>query len=69
MRSVVHYNMIDLKFFVKGVIPLGGARDGKQAEQNAEALGWRLTSEEITEIESHRFTSRPSLWLRFWQHG
>ncbi|CAF1383227.1 unnamed protein product [Rotaria magnacalcarata] len=53
----------------KGVIPLGGARDGKQAEQNAGALGWRLKNEEITEIESHTFNTIPSFWHRFWQHG
>ncbi|CAF1163759.1 unnamed protein product [Rotaria sp. Silwood1] len=37
----------------KGVIPLGGARNGKQAEQNAGALGWRLTNEEIARLETH----------------
>ncbi|CAF0988341.1 unnamed protein product [Rotaria sordida] len=53
----------------KGVIPLGGARDAKQAEQNAGALGWRLTNEEIVELESHPFTPANAFWQRFWQHG
>ncbi|CAF0841945.1 unnamed protein product [Adineta ricciae] len=53
----------------KGVIPLGGARDGKQAEQNAGALGWRLTNDEITELEAHPITPRSGFWNRFWQHG
>jgi aryl-alcohol dehydrogenase-like predicted oxidoreductase len=52
-----------------GVIPLGGARDAKQAEQNAGALGWRLTNEEIAQLESHRITPNLSLFNRFWQHG
>jgi aryl-alcohol dehydrogenase-like predicted oxidoreductase len=68
------YEIIDLKmakesFFFKGVIPLGGARDAKQAEENAGALGWRLTNEEITELESHQITSKPPFMTRFWQHG
>ena len=58
-----------IEFSFKGVIPLGGARDGKQAEENAGALGWRLTNEEITELESHPFTPTTSFWHRFWQHG
>jgi aryl-alcohol dehydrogenase-like predicted oxidoreductase len=53
----------------KGVIPLGGARDAKQAEQNAGALGWRLTNAEITELESHPITPNTPFWNRFWQHG
>jgi diketogulonate reductase-like aldo/keto reductase len=52
-----------------GVIPLGGARDAKQAEQNAGALGWRLTNEEIKELESHHVTPNLSLFNRIWQHG
>jgi diketogulonate reductase-like aldo/keto reductase len=53
----------------EGVIPLGGARDAKQAEQNAGALGWRLTNEQITELESHPFTPYNPFWSRFWQHA
>ncbi|CAF0968700.1 unnamed protein product [Rotaria sordida] len=53
----------------KGVIPLGGARDAKQAEQNTGALGWRLTNEEIVELESYRFNPANAFWQRFWQHG
>ncbi|CAF3822132.1 unnamed protein product, partial [Rotaria sordida] len=51
------------------VIPLGGARDAKQAEQNTGALGWRLTNEEIAELESYRFNPANAFWQRFWQHG
>jgi aryl-alcohol dehydrogenase-like predicted oxidoreductase len=57
-----------LYFFV-GVIPLGGARDAKQAEQNAGALGWRLTNEEIAELESHHVNPNVSFFNRLWQHG
>ncbi len=61
--------MLELIISFKGVIPLGGARDGKQAEQNAGAFGWRLTNEEISELESHPITPNNSFWQRIWQHG
>jgi aryl-alcohol dehydrogenase-like predicted oxidoreductase len=53
----------------KGVIPIGGARDAKQAEENAGALGWRLTKEEITELESYHVNRKIPFMVRFWQHG
>ncbi|CAF4654121.1 unnamed protein product [Rotaria sp. Silwood1] len=53
----------------KGVIPLGGARNGKQAEQNAGALGWRLTNEEIARLESHHINPKLSFLNRFLQRG
>lgn len=33
------------------VIPIPGATNAKQAEENVGAAGWRLTSEELKEIE------------------
>ncbi|KAF9098546.1 hypothetical protein BGX27_000766 [Mortierella sp. AM989] len=36
----------------KGTIPLGGARNPEQARQNAKALGWKLSEEEIAELDS-----------------
>ncbi|KAF3930156.1 hypothetical protein ABW19_dt0209116 [Dactylella cylindrospora] len=35
----------------KGAIPLGGARNAKQAEQNGKALGFKLTEEEIKKLD------------------
>ena len=52
-----------------GVIPLGGARDAKQAEQNAGAYGWRLTKEDIAQLESHHISPNLSIFNRIWQHG
>ncbi len=34
------------------VIPIPGAKNAKQARENAGALGWRLTSEEVTKLET-----------------
>ena len=69
-RSIISENV---RFFFLiyqlGVIPLSGARDAKQAEENAGALGWRLTNEEITELENHQLNPKNIFLLRFWQHG
>jgi aryl-alcohol dehydrogenase-like predicted oxidoreductase len=35
----------------KGALPIPGAKTGKQAEQNAGALGWRLTAEEVKALD------------------
>ena len=41
------------------VIPIPGAKNAKQAEENAGALGWQLTSEEVAQLE---MLTRP--WLK-----
>ncbi|RUS25968.1 NADP-dependent oxidoreductase domain-containing protein [Jimgerdemannia flammicorona] len=50
----------------KGAIPLAGAKNAKQAEQNSQAVGWRLTEEEIVELEKHSMEGSNS-W--YWQHA
>ncbi|KAF9413060.1 hypothetical protein BGZ94_000851 [Podila epigama] len=50
----------------KGTIPLGGARNPAQAQQNAQALGWRLSEAEIAELEAVALIGQAG-W--FWQHG
>ena len=35
----------------KGALPIPGAKNAEQAQQNAGALGWRLTEEEITRLD------------------
>lgn len=41
------------------VIPIAGAKTAEQVQQNAGALGWRLSDEEVAELEQ---VSRP--WLK-----
>jgi len=43
----------------KGAIPIPGAKTGNQAMLNAGALGWRLSDDEIAELDemSDRVTS------------
>jgi aryl-alcohol dehydrogenase-like predicted oxidoreductase len=35
----------------KGAVPIPGAKNARQAEQNAGALGWRLTEEEVERLD------------------
>jgi pyridoxine 4-dehydrogenase len=35
----------------KGTMPIPGAKNAEQAQQNAGALGWRLTAEEMAELD------------------
>jgi aryl-alcohol dehydrogenase-like predicted oxidoreductase len=43
----------------KGALPIPGAKNARQAEQNAGAIGWRLTIDEIKSLDaaSDEFTS------------
>ena len=35
----------------KGALPIPGAKNGEQAHENAGALGWRLTDEEVAKLD------------------
>ena len=50
----------------KGVLPLVGVRDAGQAEQDMQALGWRLTEDEIKQIEKVSLEGSKSSLM---QHG
>ncbi|KAL0491897.1 oxidoreductase [Acrasis kona] len=50
----------------KGAIPLAGAKNGEQAIANAQALGWRLSDEEIEKLDQKSIAGSNG-W--FWQHG
>lgn len=53
----------------KGAIPIPGAKTGEQAEQNAGALGWRLSDEEVRALDAICKIDRRKLTHRLWQHG
>jgi aryl-alcohol dehydrogenase-like predicted oxidoreductase len=36
----------------KGAVPIPGAKNARQAEENVGALGWRLANEEVTALDS-----------------
>ena len=50
----------------KGITPVVGVRKLQQAQQNCESLGWRLTNEEIREIDGVSFEGHTT---SFWQQG
>lgn len=53
----------------KGSIPIPGAKNRKQAEENAGALGWSLTPDEVSALDDVAMEEKRSLQSRFWQHG
>lgn len=56
----LNYNMS------KGTLPVVGIRNVKQAEEALEALGWRLTEEEVARIDRVAFEGNKT---RLWQQG
>lgn len=53
----------------KGAIPIPGAKSREQAEQNAGALGVRLSSEQVERLDRRAKLGRNDLRSRLWQHG
>ena len=50
-------------------MPIPGAKNRDQAEQNAGALGWALTASELAALDEVALEGRRSLRNRLWQHG
>ena len=48
----------------KGVIPLGGARNGKQAEENAMATGFTLSDEDVKRLDRAGFEGKTWVLIR-----
>lgn len=53
----------------KGAVPIPGAKNGEQALQNAGALGWALSPEDLAALDRVALRGRRSLSNMFWQHG
>jgi aryl-alcohol dehydrogenase-like predicted oxidoreductase len=53
----------------KGAVPIPGAKNEIQAEQNAGALGWRLTPDDVTALDRVAKYGQRGLFNRVWQHG
>jgi len=51
---------------IKGVIPLVGVRSAEQVEENAKALGWRLSKDEVAKIDSVSMEGKTTY---MWQRG
>ncbi len=53
----------------KGAIPIPGAKTKEQAEQNAGALGWRLSDDEVRALDKVGKSGQRKIFHRVWQHG
>lgn len=53
----------------KGAVPIPGAKNRRQAEENAGALGWSLTDAELAALDAASLEGKRSLQSYFWQHG
>ncbi|MBI3783674.1 MAG: aldo/keto reductase [Deltaproteobacteria bacterium] len=53
----------------KGTVPIPGAKNAAQAEQNAGALGWRLSAEEVAALDRVAKPGQRGVFNRIWQHG
>jgi aryl-alcohol dehydrogenase-like predicted oxidoreductase len=53
----------------KGAIPIPGAKTKEQAEQNAGALGWRLSDDEVRALDRVSKSGQRKIFHRLWQHG
>jgi aryl-alcohol dehydrogenase-like predicted oxidoreductase len=53
----------------KGAVPIPGAKNRTQAEENAGALGWALDGDEVTRLDRAALPGIRNLSSRVWQHG
>jgi aryl-alcohol dehydrogenase-like predicted oxidoreductase len=53
----------------QGAVPIPGAKNREQAEQNAGALGWHLTAEELDLLTQASLYGTRTVQQRIWQHG
>jgi len=53
----------------KGSVPIPGAKNREQAEQNAGALGWCLTDEDVASLDAVALHGKRGIAQRVWQHG
>jgi len=53
----------------KGAVPIPGAKNQDQAEQNAGALGWRMSEGEVARLDGLARFGKGGLNSFFWQHG
>jgi aryl-alcohol dehydrogenase-like predicted oxidoreductase len=53
----------------KGAVPIPGAKTAEQAAQNAGALGWELTPDDVAALDRVALAGTRSLANRVWQHG
>jgi aryl-alcohol dehydrogenase-like predicted oxidoreductase len=53
----------------KGAVPIPGAKNRHQAEENAGALGWAIDEEDLARLDEAALPGIRTLQSRMWQHG
>ena len=53
----------------KGAVPIPGAKNRRQAEENAGALGWQLDGDDVSRLDRAALPGLRSVASRLWQHG
>ena len=53
----------------KGAVPIPGAKNRRQAEENSGALGWNMDEDDLARLDRVALRGIQSLQGRFWQHG
>ena len=53
----------------KGVVPIPGAKNRHQAEENAGAMGWEIDGDDLARLDEAALPGTRTLQSRFWQHG
>jgi aryl-alcohol dehydrogenase-like predicted oxidoreductase len=53
----------------QGAVPIPGAKNRSQAEQNAGALGWQMSDEELSRLDAAALYGKRGISQRVWQHG
>ena len=53
----------------KGAVPIPGAKNRRQAEDNAGALGWSMDDEDLVRLDQAALPGVKGARSRIWQHG
>ena len=53
----------------KGAVPIPGAKNRQQAEENAGALGWTIDDDDVARLDQVALNGIRTLQSRLWQHG
>ena len=53
----------------KGAVPIPGAKNRRQAEENAGALGWSIDEEDLARLDRVALAGIRNVQSRIWQHG
>jgi len=54
---------------VKGAVPIPGAKNRRQAEENGGAIGWSIDEEDVGRLDACAREGVRTLGSRIWQHG